>query len=258
MDHVPEYFSEQTAMVIPDLLHVEYYDYPEFAEFWDTPPGISEDNIITENYQIQIDEDGLMIVQEEKRMNGAVAYLYREMLVKKDKEELEEMMENILTYTDGDVNLKSHEIKNLEDYKKPLSITLEYEIDNLVMVTPEEVIFQTGGLFSPASIKKYKIDTDKRMNPIKIYFDQTYYKNIDITFPDNWTMQSQFEDINLENHFGSVDGKYSIEGNQFSVKQSRILKKSDEPKEKIMELLEISGKKSQIYISSIIFNVSDE
>ena len=255
VDHIPEYFAEQTAMVIPDLLFLDYNKYPEFAEFLETPPGISDDNNITENYQIIIDDDGLMTVREEKILNGAVAYIFREQLVKKEKDEMSEMMEDILTYTDGDVNLKSHEIKNLEDYKKPLSIILEYEIDNLVMVTPEEVIFQTGGLFSPASIKKYKIDTEKRVNPIKIHFDQAYYKNIDILFPENWKMQSKFEDVNIENIFGSIDGTYTIEGNKFIVKQCRILNKSDEPKEKITELLQINGKKSQIYISSIIFDV---
>ena len=253
--HVPEYFADQTAMIIPDLLHVDSYMLPTNVEFLTIPSANSDDNNIIENYRIIIDEDGVMHVHEEKILNGTAAFALREIISDLDEEEMDEFMNEILTYTDGDVDVKSNEILNLDNYKKPLSLILEYEIDNLIMVTSEEVVFQTGGLFSPSSIKKYKIDTEERINPIKIYYDQKYFKNIDINFPENWSVQSKLEPIAMENEFGSITGNYKIDGNNLKVEQYRMLKKSNAPKEMIKELLKINGKTSQLYIPTIVFDV---
>ena len=259
VDHIPEYFAGQKAMVIPDLMESTTNSYtPHKPKFLKMPASNSKDNTIVENYQISIDEEGYISVEEEKILNGASAYLFREILSEKDENEIDDIMEDILTYTEGDVNVTSYKIENRDEYKKPLSIILNYEIDNLVTVTPEEIIFQTGGLFSPSSLKKYKIKTKDRVNPIKIHYDQIYEKNIAISFPDSWKMQSKFEDVNIENVFGSAAGSYEVAENTFTVKQTRSLNKVYKSKESIKELMEMTGKKSQLYISNIIFDVIGE
>ena len=131
-----------------------------------------------------------------------------------------------------------------------------YNIYNLVTVTPDEVIFQTGGLFSPSSNVKTKIDTEERVNPIRIYSDEKYIKNISIEFPKNWALTSTLKNLEKENEFGKIKGVYTVNPGNIQVAQERLLLKSHKPKEMIDELLEITGRKSQLYIPTMIFKIN--
>lgn len=50
---------------------------------------------------------------------------------------------------------------------EPLIIRIEYITDNLVSITPEEIIFQTGP-FSSSYLENIKIDNTKE-NDIKLF-----------------------------------------------------------------------------------------
>jgi hypothetical protein len=45
-----------------------------------------------------------------------------------------------LTYTDGEVRLKSHRLENLKNHEKPLVIHYRYRLDNLVTLADDEVL----------------------------------------------------------------------------------------------------------------------
>jgi hypothetical protein len=138
-----------------------------------------------------------------------------------------------------------------------LQIKLEYTIDNLVTVTPEEVIFQTGGLFSPSSTGgERKVDTSERRNPIRIYNDEQTNKNITVQYPASWQLSSTLADIQRSNDFGSVEGKYENSPGKLSIRQTRLLKQSSAPKEKFPELLELISRQSKLSIPTIIFKVN--
>jgi hypothetical protein len=86
VDHIPEFFAGQKAMVIPDLRESTTNSYtPQKPKFLKMPAANSKNNTIVENYQISIDEEGYISVEEEKILNGASAYLFREILYDGDE-----------------------------------------------------------------------------------------------------------------------------------------------------------------------------
>ncbi len=247
------------AGLVPNHLQGQmglYLRRGDIADLKETPPAKVSDNRIEEDYELTIDDEGLINVVEKKTFHGMSAYSIREALSKVKDSELEEVMEGLLTYDEGDVELKSHDIDNQKDYKKPLVITMKYSIDNLVTVTPEEVIFQTGGLFSPSSQKKYKVDTDKRLNPIRIYYDEEHIKRITINHPEEWNMQTKLKPIDYENLFGKLNASYKADNDKFVVEQTRYLKAADEPKDAIDALMKVTSRKSQLHIPTLIFSVA--
>lgn len=247
VDLIPQHLQEQKALVVQE---------GEKAKFVTTPAGSMANNTVTEQYKLNINDEGEIEVQEEKTLTGQGAYRIREMLTEMKADEIDKVLKELLTYSEGDVKIVSHEIINQSDYTKPLIIKLVYNIDNLVTVTPDEVIFQTGGLFSPSSNVKTKIDTEERVNPIRIYSDEKYIKNISIEFPKNWALTSTLKNLEKENEFGKIKGVYTVNPGNIQVAQERLLLKSHKPKEMIDELLEITGRKSQLYIPTMIFKIN--
>ena len=137
-------------------------------------------------------------------------------------------------------------------------IRLNYTIDNLVTVTPEEVIFQTGGLFSPSTNNKWKVDTDERQLPIRIYNNEQLNKTITIKHPSNWTLSTELSAVDYKNTFGTIHGTYKATPGELNITQSRTLNRASEPKEKADDLLDVTGRKSRLYIPSLVFKVNQQ
>ncbi len=248
VDHVPEYVQGQTA------LQINADGYDGFAKI---PYGNLAQNTVVENYRLNIDEEGEIVVTEEKEFRGSAAFEIRNALKDANDDEIEKLMKRLLTYEDGDVELKSYKIENREAYKTPLVIRMEYTIDNLVTVTPEEVIFQTGGLFSPSSSQSTKVDVSERKNPIRIYYDERFVKNITISYPESWQLATELKEVNYENLFGAISATYTATPGEFRIEQARTLRHADEPATKFDELLQIIGKRSRLHVPTLIFAVRD-
>ncbi|MBK7499428.1 MAG: hypothetical protein IPI19_10040 [Ignavibacteriales bacterium] len=210
-------------------------------------------NNLEENYNITIGQDGILNVKEVKTANGSFGYELREYLENRSEKEIEKDIREILTYTEGNIDVLNYEIVNKDNYKEPLIIKIEYTINNLVTITPEEILFQTGGLLSPSSKYKKRLDPKDRVNPIVIYFDQKFSKNIIINYPQDWTLLKEIQDINFNNEFGIIEGKYSYQTGLISIDQSSYMCKNKQPKEKIEDLLKISGSISELQVPVIVF-----
>ena len=78
-------------------------------------------------------------------------------------------------------------------------------------------------------------------------------KNIIINYPQEWTLLKEIQDINFKNEFGIIEGKYSYEDGLISIDQSSYMYKNKQPKEKIEDLLKISGSMSELQVPVIIF-----
>lgn len=249
MDLIPDYLQGQAAMkVTPD----------GFGGFMTVPAGNATDNIINETYDLSIDEEGLITVTEQRMLRGSNAYWTRRALEDLKDDELKKELKDMLTYSEGDVKLVSYDIENLRDYKVPLMINLRYTIDNLVTVTPEEVIMQTGGLFSPATNRKTKVDSEDRRNPIRIYYPEELNKKIRISHPSSWNLETKLETTEMENVFGTIKADYVVEKGNLGVRHHRSLKRSSQPKEKAGELLAVIGRGSRLNIPALVFKVEQE
>jgi len=243
---IPEHMEGQPAMKISS----EGYD-----DFMDVPFGDLTLNLTEEEYDLSIHPDSTIVVKEKKVMRGSFAYVARLALSMLKDDETDKALKGFLTYTEGDVTIQSKTIENLEDYTKPLIISLTYKIDNLITMAPDEVIFHTGGLFSPSSKAQFLIDPEERNNPIRIHQDQRYKKNITIRFPENWGILNSLEDFQQKNSFGEIRGSYEISQGRLEVTQQLTLNRADRPKEEIGELLDLTGSVSKHHIPSIIFKV---
>ncbi|MEZ5357775.1 MAG: DUF3857 domain-containing protein [Candidatus Zixiibacteriota bacterium] len=250
INHTPEIFQGQTALVITEN--------PEGSWFWMVPPGNLDNNTMDEEYNLTIDDAGNIAVRELRTIRGSDAYHLRTEFKDLTEKEIEDEVKNSMTYTDGDITFESYKVENLDAYKEPLIVEINYSIENLVMILPDEVVFQTAGLFSPLSNREYKIEEEHRCNPIKIPYDLQYNKHITIEYPENWTISSDLLNVTFENLFGSLFGEYQKEKGRLSVEQSVKFVKSDFPKDKINALVDLAGNRSLLNVPTIVFKVEPE
>ena len=252
--YVPDVIQGQTSILVSTKYDPKLRKYKE--EFWTVPVQESQKNGYEENYDLTISEEGNINVSEEKIVFGLSAGTLRTVIQNLKEEEKEKFIKNLLTYSEGDVKINSYSFDSLKSYNEPLRIKLNYTIDNLVTITPDEVLFQTGGLFSPTSLQKYKIRTSDRINPIRIYSNEFYKKTIKIFVPESWSLDNKPENFSYSNLFGSVKAEYSFNKNAVNVYQERLLIPNSQPKEKVGELIEVSGDRSKLSIPTLIFKIN--
>ncbi len=248
INFVPEYLQGQVALTINE---------DGFDGFVTVPYGETRQVTSTENYRLEIDEEGVIKVTEEKEFDGTTAYSIRRALEDITDDDLQEMMEGLISYEEGEVTLDDWDIENQEEWKKPLKIVLRYEIDNLVTVTPEEVIVQTGGLLSPVSSTGTKIDSDERKNPIRIYNDERLVKNITLLYPNSWRFNTDLKTVDFDNDFGGLKVSYKDRGAETVITMERMLRRVNEPAERWDDLMEIIGSRSRhLNVPALIFAVN--
>jgi len=223
-----------------------------------TLPRTSPAETVTDvRYDLQIKPSGEIEVTERKTLRGAEAYEMRQALQDLNESERKNRLKEFLTYTDGDVEWTSREVIRQEAFDKPLEIRLQYTIDNLVTLTPKEVLFQTSGLFSPLTGTKKRVDPDGRTNPIQIYFTQTLKKHISIQYPSSWRLQTILEDVSFENRFGSITGTYETNDNTLVVDQEVTLQRSKDDAHGFPDLLRLIGSGSELQIPTLIFQPTE-
>jgi len=244
---VPERFQGQAALALSAT----------GAEVIQVPLGNQASNESLEEYTATFQEDGRVHILEERTLLGQAAFSIRRSLANLNKAETEKLLKGLLTYTEGQVSFNGYSFVDQENYKQPLRIKLDYVIDNLVTLTPEEILFNTGGLFAPASRLKNKVDAKTRQNPIRIYYDETLRKRISLVFPANWKLSTPLVDLKEENRFGSVHATYTKADGKLSVEQTLTLRKTREAKEGYDDLLALIGKKSRLSLPTLVFKVKD-
>ena len=232
-----------------------YADYAKRTVVGMTPKGLSSESVREKSYDLSINASGAIQMKETRSYRGLEAYYMREELKNRSSSATLEIVENLLTYDEGEVSNLKYEISNQEDIREPLLIKIEYQIDNLVTVLPDEVLFQTGGLFSPTVDWKRKGETGDRQNPIRIYREQELLQNITIHYPQNWKLHDEFGDVKASNRFGEIEVKYSNIAGEFRVEQRRLVREAAEPKEAIGELLEIVGPESGLQVPTMTFEI---
>lgn len=246
IDLIPEVYQGQTALRV---------NQDGFNGFVTIPAGKETHGTLDERYNLVIDDEGKIMVEEEKTFRGFDAYMVRQRLENLKKEEFDKEIKDMLTYTEGDVHLLSHEVINQDDIRKPLVLKLKYDIDNLVTITPEEVIFQTGGLLAPSSSYAKKVDTTERQNPIIIRNNQTVNRTITLHYPSQWAITTNLQNQEVKNDFGAVSTAYARGTGSLTVQQQWALYKVRANKEHYGKLRTIIGDISTLGVPSIIFSV---
>jgi hypothetical protein len=245
--HIPENFQGQYALRISPTGSIDLVE---------VSAGSLIDNESREKYSLIVQDDGTIEVTEEKAFSGSVAYRLRKKLEHLKTDEMEHYVRELLTYTEGEVKLREYQWHHVRDFKVPLELKLRYTIDNLVTVAGSEVILQTGGLLSPSALARVKIESQTRQNPVRIYYNESYRKDIDIRFPAGWKLRTPLTDIKKSNLFGSVAGTYHVDDGHLSARQHIVLSPSLAGPEQYGDLLEIVGVRSLLSVPTLVFENS--
>ncbi|GAB5535348.1 MAG: hypothetical protein Rubg2KO_15970 [Rubricoccaceae bacterium] len=205
-------------------------------------------------YEIKIDEDGIVHVDETATLRGFAAFGMRRRFKDLTEDEREAEARELLTYTETEVDDFTYELIDEDDPNVPLGIRLAYTIDDLVTVTPEEVIFQTGGLLSPASLKAFTVDASERQLPIRIYNEELNTKRLSIQFPESWTLTTDLENVNERNRFGQALASYTITPGEILGMQRTRLNESRGRSTEYRTLLQITGAGSKLHVPTLVFS----
>ncbi|MEM8558851.1 MAG: hypothetical protein AAGG50_13615 [Bacteroidota bacterium] len=244
-DHVPENFQGQQAMQI---------DGDGYRGFTTLPYGNAAENAVEERYAVTLREDGVLDVEEERTVRGSLAYVIRTGLEDLTGEERDEFMEELLTYTDGEVLDLAYTIENETDADAPLVVRLTYGIDNLVTLTPEEVLFQTSGLLAPSSRVSRKVDPRERQSAVRIYNDETFAKTITVQYPAGWRLVTPLEEVEVANEFGTLSGRYTDAAGTLTIEQQTTLQRAEAPADAFDTLLTLLGARSELAVPTLVFS----
>lgn len=244
-NQIPPVFQGQRAMLMTG----------KGASFWTIPLNESMENKVVMDYTVTLDEQGLSHIVQKASFHGMEALSVRWEMEDKDDDEWRAMLQEEIIAIEGDPILDSFKVINEDAPYLPLEVHLFYKVDQLLTVMPDEVIFQTNGLFAPFANIQYRIDPTERKNPVSIEYDQSSNKNIRITYPDQWVLATELADISYSNLFGSASGKYEIVNNSLMVEMITQLHRRQEPKERYADLLDLTGETAKLNIPTLVFSI---
>lgn len=243
-NHTPDYIQGQTAMPISE---------ESAGLFEKIPPGNLADNIVADTCDVTVDADGKIQVRERRLLRGLQAYLLREIIRLAPEHDAREAVKSQLPFPTGSVRLDSFTVVDAQTYDKPLLLDMRYSLDNLAVVTADEVVVQTADLLNPMTGDRGKIDPADRQNPIKISYDERYTKHIVVHFPDSWNIAGALEDRTTENALGSTASRYVLDTGSVTIDVSLALNKSLAPRENVSDLAALIGGSADPAVSTIVF-----
>ncbi|MCB1044737.1 MAG: DUF3857 domain-containing protein [Acidobacteria bacterium] len=246
--HIPASFQGQTALLFEQ----------NGANFVKIPLLDEGGGMVEEHYSVEIEDSGYLNVVEQKVIHGANAFALRQFLKEMDEPEVEELIKDLISYEGGEVTINRKEILGRDKTDEPLRFELEYRIDNLVTVTPDEVLFATAGLFSPISKTKIKVIPSERTNPVHIVDPQHFRKHIEITFPDKWVLESRFDPVTVLNSFGQLQTGYEYAPGKFHAELDLRLNRVHAPVTSFGQLVNLIGSEELKGFAHLVFGIEGE
>ena len=225
-----------------------------FGGFTTLPTRDAEAYASEEAFTIDIDDEGVVRVEEVQTLRGVAAWITRRRLGDLDEDELEEEMEELVTYDEGETQGFEFAIDGLDAPGTPLVIRLSYAIPDLVTITPEEVIVRTGGLLSPASLRSFRSERGSRELPVRIYYDELTTKAITIRHPAGWTLATELADAEDSNRYGAVRGRYTVADGEVRAEQEIRLRETFAPRTAWGAIERLLGAESKLDVPTLVFS----
>ena len=242
---LPATLLGQPALVIGDEGYEGIIELP--SEYG---PG----NTLALHYDVTLDEQGNTVVREKREYTGLVASSIMDELKKLKRSELEGYVASTVGYDGADISLNRFEFGNLDNRAKPLTLDLEYTVGGLVSVTPDEVVFRTGGLFVPQTIDRVVLDPDRRVNPIAIYYTIELIQNVQIHVPADWRAQQTADAQQIESKFGRSTANHSWADSTYSFVRHLGLDAKVGTRDDYPELIRLLGSDQGLSLETVIFD----
>ena len=243
--YIPEPFQRANAMSLTAT---------GFDSFLILPSGLGAQSSVEETIDVRLDEDGAVQVTETATLHGGSAYDIRDALHGLDAAERDTKARTFVTYDEGAIRDFSFTVEGESNAEVPVVLTLRYAIDDLVTLTPDEVLFQTGGLLSPASLSAFEEAPGTRRNPIKIAASQLTTKTISVHFPEAWSLTTDLADAEETTGFGSASSAYTRQPGLVTAAQRIELRASRAPATQYPSLARLTGSASKLYVPTLVFS----
>jgi|GEM_PF-3585958 len=242
--YVPEFAQSATAMRLsPD----------GFAGFVQLPSGDGTSGTEDEEVDVTVETDGVLRVEERTAYRGASAYSLRLALEDLDAEEREDLARESVSYDESVIRDFSYTVEGEDDPSAPLRLTLRYSIDDLVTITPEEILVQTGGLLAPSSLRSVATERDARRNPIRIYHNQVRNRTLRVSYPETWTLTTPLSDVDDVTPFGRVRGSFTQESGRVTASQRIELRAMRAAPAAYPTLARLIGGSSRLAVPTLVF-----
>lgn len=241
---VPGFLQGQPALM---------FDRRSFGGIDSIPESERSESHVSLAYEIVVEEDGRLHVEEERTLAGEEGFSMRRRLEHLSGEELDQEIEGLVLYEGGDIEFLEYDIEHRDSYGDPLIITMTYELDGLVTLAPEEAILRIGELLSPSFNYVRKLDVTSRQNPIRIYSGETIEKRVVLHLPATWQIDFLPADVREETDFGEARATYSFAPGKFSAEYYRTLRRAEGPASEIDQLARLIGIGSTLSLPTLIF-----
>jgi len=245
-DYISPVFQGQPALVIAG---------DSIGSIVRMPDSSVTGGMLDEGYDITIDTAGLISVSETKSFVGQMAYLTRIHRSKESRADDPEDPRIRPGFRGGDVTMIDSIEANTDDYVQPLMVSLKYTVAGLITITPEEILFRTGGLLAPISYTDVDLDVAHRQNPVRISYDAIYRKRITIHYPPQWKLVSDLPDVTIDNACGTAEQSASVHPGTIDIWQQVSLRHCTWPKEKVTDLAALIGTQSVVEQPTLVFSV---
>jgi hypothetical protein len=246
VSYTPEIYQGARAMKINE---------EGFDGFTEVEINTGAQAFVEAEIDVRIDEEGVVHVEEVATLRGAAAFATRFELKDTDAEEREETLLDYVAY-DGEIRDFTFEVSGEDAREEPVRITLRYQIDDLVALTPEEVIFQTGGLLAPNALRSFETTATDRRAPIRIHSPSLTTKTIRIRYPEGWTLSTPLADVQDETRFGRISGTFAAAPGLLTATQRIELKASRAPATASPNLDRLVGVESRLYVPTLVFSAT--
>ncbi len=142
------------------------------------------DNSIDSSRLIQLDKDGVAIVNETLTLNGYSESSFRSYLKSFEAGELFDWAQNFLSRQVQGINLISFDVKNLLDSKSPLILEMNYQVEN-ILLEDNKILYKDVSLWEHYYLLPEKVNS--RKSDFQIRYPTTFSGSTTLALPEGYT-----------------------------------------------------------------------
>lgn len=267
------------AVVFPFYSKLPYYSIPvEFAgqkalrispahsssddeftySYIDIPRKSIQPLQIIESLDVNITDDGKMIVDDYRVFHGSASYYEIYRFYNKSSDDKARIYKSKLNYKNVTLDFKKLELENLKiNSSAQFAIKSNYVVGNSVVFLPDEIVVQTNGILGLDRNYMTIGDTVKRENNVIIYESEEMIRKINIHFPKTWKPLLKDSSYKVIYKIGSIDWKIDYTPGLLTYQIKRSINEGLFEPLSFSELLEIQGTHGKLFDESIVFSKQD-
>ncbi|MCB9473622.1 MAG: hypothetical protein H6678_07415 [Candidatus Delongbacteria bacterium] len=170
------------------------------------------------------------------------------------EEQIQDLLRDMVRFDVSRIRDFTGYVDGREDWYEPLELRMEYTVDGMVEILPDEALFTVKGLFAPDRKSVVYLDTNDRKLPLHVDEDQWNKLDVTIRYPVSWQPDMEpFADFTLENDFGRLSAQYTNVPGRFELHQEQRLNHISRPATEYGEFLKVKLRGSDLKVPAMTF-----